>query len=219
MRKICKGEEPDEFKEWKRQYTIDKKVQPKYENLRGEPYHNLKETILKEQLGLCCYCCKSIATYNAHIEHFVPRSKDETLELDYQNLLVSCNGVKDSRENCGHRKDDWYHKYYLISPLWKDCESYFHYEVNGKLSPNPHNTRGKETIERLNLNSYLLQRGRKSAIFTSGIFEEEIDEKLLDKYIQAYETPRDNRLISFAPAILYVMYEMKENVKKRTKNT
>ena len=117
-------------------------------------------------------------------------------------MLISCNGYKDNRENCGHKKDDWYNKN-MISPMEDDCETHFEYTINGEMLANAQSIRGLETIEHLDLNSSLLKRARRSAIYMSGLFDADFDENKKEELLEFYNVPQEDGLIPFCPAILY----------------
>ncbi len=54
---------------------------------------HLKEILVKEQGGVCCYCGKAIENnYKTTIEHILPKETYPELALDYFNLLASCHG-------------------------------------------------------------------------------------------------------------------------------
>lgn len=207
MRYIRKGTSPIFFEDWKRNFNSTYGREPVYKDLRGEDYHKLKALIIAEQYGLCCYCCKQIQDYNSHIEHFMPQHKDVSNShiLDYTNLLVSCNGIKDNYENCGHKKGEWHSEYYTISPLDENCESMFTYSVDGHINANHNDTRARETINYLELDLDLLQRARRSAIYVSGFFDDDFDEDKRAELIKMYSTPQDENLESFCVAILYCL--------------
>ena len=206
MRYIQKKPSPVFFEDWKRNIKSTKGREPIYNDLIGKEKQDLKNHIIDEQYGLCCYCCKRIEAYNSHIEHFNPQHNDATklFVLDYSNLLVSCNGYKDKRENCGHKKDSWYSKYYTVSPLDENCESMFTYTVEGHIRANHNDTRAQDTIKYIELDIDLLQRARRSAIYNSGYFDEDFEEKR-EELIEFYNTPQDERLEGFCTAILYCL--------------
>lgn len=207
MRHILKSPSPLFFEDWKHSFKNSEGKEPVYKDLRGQEYHKLKSHIIEEQYGLCCYCCKEIEDYNSHIEHFKPQHQDinNLLVLDYNNLLVSCNGFKDKRENCGHKKDNWYNGYYTVSPLDENCESMFTYTVDGRIRANHSDTRAQDTIDYLELDLNILQRARRTAIFISGLFDDDFDEVKREELIKFFSTPQDGRLNGFCVAILYCL--------------
>lgn len=205
MRFIQKRNSPVEFETWKNDFVQSKGKNPTYNDLKGEDYHNEKMNLLNEQYSLCCYCGKSIKDYNSHIEHFRPRSTYPQLQLEHGNLLISCDGIKGSGENCGHKKDNWFSDYYTISPLSEECESFFSYTIDGQIKPKNNDTRANETINKLYLNSDLLQRARRSAIYVSGLFDPDFNDIKKMELIEFFKTPINGELQNFCTAILYCL--------------
>lgn len=204
MRYIVKKSAPQEFENWKSAFRSTHSREPKYEELRGEDYHNLKVAIINEQYGLCCYCCIEIEPFASHIEHLKPQKKFPDQQLNYDNMLVSCDGVKNRRQNCGHKKNEWYDEYFTISPLQEDCEDYFSYNANGEIKANHNDQRAQETIKQLGLDSDLLRRARRTAIFMSGLYSDNFEE-IRNEKITYYSTPIDGKLKSFCNAIVYCL--------------
>lgn len=203
MRKIIKTTSPINFENFKTNFKIKHGRDAKFEDLVASEKRNLKEELIKEQYGLCCYCMKRIDWYNSHVEHFIPRSVDSSKEMDYYNLLASCNGYNDNQENCGHKKDNWYNEYLTISPLSDECETIFKYTPDGRILSD--DMRGKETIEKLELDNDLLKRARKTAIYMSGFFDEELDEDTRKELLEEYSTPVNGELEPFCKAITYCL--------------
>ncbi len=202
MRRIQKKEKLEILDRFKKDFKIKNGVDARYNDFRKSgKYHDIKEILIEEQYGLCCYCTNKIDDYNSHIEHFIPQSLDYTKDLEYSNMIVSCDGYKGNRNNCGHKKEDYYEEK-IISPLEINCEENFKYLINGEITSDITNVRAKKTIEVLNLDSYLLNRARRSAIYTSGIFEKDFDEQK-EQLIEIFETPENGRLKPFSPVILY----------------
>lgn len=203
MRYIIKRTSPDALETFKKQFLRTQRRLPTYRDLSHKPYlamkHVVKESLLTEQYGLCCYCLKRIGPHNSHIEHLKPQSRFPEEDLAYTNLLASCNGIQNRNENCGHRKDDWYDEE-TISPLEPDCEKAFSFIPNGSILPK--NDRAAATIQHLELNSFLLQRARQSAISASGLFDADFDEEKRCKLIAFYSTPHNGRLQAFCSAII-----------------
>ena len=201
MRRILKEKQLKILDDFKEEFKEKHGKDARYDDLRGEKYHDIKVALIEEQYGICCYCMNKIEDYNSHIEHFIPQSVDYTKDLEYSNMMVSCNGYKDNRLNCGHKKDDYYDAE-LISPLEPNCEENFKYSINGEITTDESNIRGKKTIEVLDLDSYLLNRARKSAIYISGLFDEDFDEKK-ESLIEFFSKPEEGKLCPFCQAILY----------------
>jgi uncharacterized protein (TIGR02646 family) len=132
---------------------------------------DVHEALLEEQGYICCYCGRRVNTGESHIEHLVPRKLCRGRELDYTNMLASCEGgTRDSppsENHCGHRKDNWYESRLFVSPLDPDCESYFTFTTAGEILPVSDPARAKkakETIRRLGLDISKLTRMRREAL-------------------------------------------------------
>lgn len=203
MRKIQKAKSPEEFENCKNAFRASNGRELTYGEFIGISKQNLKINLLMEQYALCCYCMKRIEWYNSHIEHFVPQTLDCSLQMDYGNMLASCNGFKEKRENCGHTKGNWYDSTLLISPLSDECEKIFSYSPDGRILSK--DCRGIETIKHLDLNNDLLKRARKSAIFVSGLFDPDLNDEIRKDLIKEYNTPKNNELIAFCNAITYCL--------------
>jgi len=206
MRYIKKPAEPKFLEEFKQNYYIKTGEVATFKTLGSIKYHKykekLKEQLLHEQRSLCCYCMKSINQENSHIEHFKPQSKFPNLTMDYQNMMLSCNGITSHYENCGHKKADWYDEEVTISPLDSNCENNFTYRLDGRIVPQ--NPDAKKTIDVLELDSYLLRKARQTAIEYSGLFDDDYDEAK-EELIRFYKTPSKGKLTPFCVAIIYCL--------------
>ncbi|MHB1167235.1 MAG: retron system putative HNH endonuclease [Carboxydocellales bacterium] len=164
MKYIIKGVEPAEFVNWKNQANQD--WVPSYADLRGHEKNVLHISLLTEQGCLCCYCGQRISDRTeSHIEHLIPQSVNKDLELEYTNLFASCHGS--NGQHCGHKKDDWYDESKFVTPIEPTCSEHFEYTSAGEIRPNRahHNfLTAIETIGRLKLDHYSLDRLRKAAL-------------------------------------------------------
>ena len=119
-------------------------------------YSQLREGLVKEQKGLCAYCCSRITPETSHNEHIEPRHmKDGTASrksLDYHNIVASCN----TSSTCGFHKENEYDEKKFVSPLNEECESRFSYDPDGYMHGDEY------TISLLELNAYRLRMARKS---------------------------------------------------------
>lgn len=189
MKYIKKTETPQffiddtkELKKWNEYFSYDKK--------------KLKEHILKnEQNYLCGYCEAKVTMENSHIEHIKPKSLDEeSLTFDYNNLLVSCNGICYSKDNtpetCGHKKGEEFSENLFLNPVKKEnIREYFKYSENGKIdSSGFDDPKAIYTIDLLKLNSFNnnLLEARKKALTEF--------RKVVEKY--ASQTGRDLKQIA-----------------------
>lgn len=210
MIRIFKKSSPAFFDDWKRTFKQTKGVDPSYSDFMGEEKQKLREELFEEQYGLCCYCCKGLQfpypySEESHIEHFKPKSKPlySHLSLEYSNLHLSCSGYKNTHDSCGHKKDDWFDDQLTISPLEENVDVLFEYTVDGGIMAANNNIRAKETISNLELDSFALNRLRKSAIYISGIFDDDFDEEKRTSIISEYSVPENGRLKAFCNAVVY----------------
>lgn len=158
MRHFKKTQAPESFTKWAK-----KNPNKSWEDFGKEAIcvkDTLKDSLLKEQGYLCCYCECRVDKLDSHIEHFIPRGKDNNKRFDYNNLHISC--TKQGKEKrCGHKKDNEFNED-LISPLEEDCSSHFSYKTSGEIEGI--DKRGKETREICNLHSKALTERRKALI-------------------------------------------------------
>ena len=162
MRKIIKKPEPRFWKAFKKKYP-----QKTYNDLgKSDEDKNLRSKIrdfmIKNQKGLCCYCCKSIDTDNSHNEHIKPQNSYPHLSMDYQNLLASCTTPTGKEPSCGHAKRDKYDEKRFVSPLDDDCKEHFKFLPDGRILPM--SEKGDYTIKLLNLWSFDLTKSRRALL-------------------------------------------------------
>ncbi|MGP8336867.1 MAG: retron system putative HNH endonuclease [Methanosarcinaceae archaeon] len=165
MKHIGKDKNTPLFDKWKALANND--WQPIYEDLRGTEKKEVKDSLMKEQGKICCYCECRLTDDDSHIEHFNPQSNDAGVALDYTNMLCSCQGKLKTGEprHCGNSKDNWFDKDRLISPLDSNCEGRFAYTADGKIRPaNESDNAAKITIEKLKLDIEILNDLRKKQL-------------------------------------------------------
>lgn len=136
---------------------IERYPSANYDSDLFKPYRTmLRKELIKEQRGLCAYCCSKLVEARSHNEHIEPRHKKDGIiskrSLDYVNIVVSC----DSSSSCGNKKGNAYDERKFISPLQDDCENWFSYDPDGTMNGDEY------TISLLNLNSYKLKNARKA---------------------------------------------------------
>ena len=99
MKYIKKGKEPVEFTEWK---TEDKMYQhdlPNWNRLKSSLREVIKESLVVEQGGICCYCERELLENDSHLEHIKPIQIPRiTIRIHKFALLLSIriekNGAK-----------------------------------------------------------------------------------------------------------------------------
>ncbi len=169
MKHIRKEQEPIEFSEWKKQDKMFRRGKPNWNRLNADIKNNIRTSLLREQGYICCYCERELSDNDHHIEHLKPKSKNKfpELQLDYTNLLCSCQLELENGEprHCGNSKGGWFDENLLISPLDPDCEAQFVYNADGHVEPSDdNNVAAKTAINRLQLDIDKLADMRKNAI-------------------------------------------------------
>lgn len=213
MKQIAKGPEPQALAAWKERFRQTSGREPRYSDFRETPeWTSLIQTLLLEQGYICCYCMQRIAGWDSHIEHFVPRAiqrrdphsiRAADVELNYENLMESCNGEHADWSHCGRIKDSEDNPT-LLSPVWDRVEERFRYTLDGSIdAADERDSAAMSTIRILNLNSAALKRHRSTAIFTALAEAEEDDtEALLDRYSSRDE---DGAFAPYCAAVVWAL--------------
>jgi uncharacterized protein (TIGR02646 family) len=167
MIRIIKNPEPDWLLKRKRHASPRGKRSFSYDDLSDRERILLREALIEEQGGLCCYCGRRIDTDNSHNEHFRPQSSYPDLAVNYENLHASC--IRETKLNdilhCGHGKKDKFDETRCVSPLECDCEERFLYTLEGEILPKDKNDeKAKYMIELLKLNAGPLLGRRKTVL-------------------------------------------------------
>ncbi len=171
MRYIEKGVSPDFFEQEKLTLQQD----PSWKNLHCKPA--LRRHLMYEQKHLCAYCESAIHDSNSHIEHIVAQSEQDALRFDYDNLIVSCNGVQCDRaaqsvypsedvHSCGHRKSDELNVSLFLNPVVEiEISCYFNYDATSgaMMATDKNQPKADYTIELLNLDNSRLRNARLNA--------------------------------------------------------
>ena len=160
MRNIVKGKEPKSLEEYRCSAAADYDGFPDKQNLREE--------LVKEQRGLCCYCLSRIAadSQKMKIEHWQCQSRFPEQQLLYANLLGACVGggaEKPPRlQHCDTRKGNQTLSMNPADPA-HDVERVLHYDKDGTIrSTDP--IFDQEINQILNLNLPLLKNNRKTLL-------------------------------------------------------
>ena len=210
MRCIKKLEPPEDYINWVTNFKVNNRKSPSYSSIPQRYKDMLKSQFIKEQKGLCCYCCGRISFAGSHIEHFYPQTlckvQNRKEQTNYYNMFSSCYGYIENlsefeREFCGHRKDNWYDEQKMISPLEEDCSSYFTYSSQGVIKAKDNNDKAIERIKCLGLDEYVLNEARKMALEAIGYFEEDFDKESAEQI--AEQEDEDGYLPSFCNIIEY----------------
>ena len=209
MRKIQKGESPEWFEAWKDNFQCKNARRATYkEDFPDYERRKLRKELLEEQGYICCYCMRRIDINSSHLEHFWPKSRFKNLDMDYQNMLVSCEGETTGGDHCGHKKDDWYDEDMVI-PTDDQIETMFRYALSGEI--NPAHRGGREAVEKKiirewGLDSFHLERNRRMALEQTEIFDmcDYTEEEVWD-IIAYYDGRQDGKYIEYCNVIIDVM--------------
>lgn len=203
MKLITKNNSPNSLDSWKKSHP-----QGCYSDLDVSIRQEIRNAALNEQFYLCAYCCVALTGNNdCHNEHILAKSIYPKNDLDYSNIVASCNNFK----QCGIA-----HKNQILplTPLMNECEIELEFSISGRvkgLTP-----RANATIKILNLgdserNNRALVEKRKQladAILWKNLINPEEgldDEKLYHDYIQIISTPENGKLDSFAPVVVNIL--------------
>lgn len=185
MKHIIKDDEPQAFLNWKA--MENENWVPTYSSLCGVEKKAVKNSLMKEQGYICCYCERRLTDGDSHIEHFKPQSDPSVDPLDYSNLLCSCQDhlKKGEPRHCGNLKGDWFNSELLISPLESTCENRFNFTGMGGIEPTlEHDNAALETISRLGLNIPKLKDMRAKAI--EPFLDDALDEDDFRAFVNGY---------------------------------
>ena len=210
MKQIVKDQNTPDFDDWKASANDD--WQPTYEGLIGTTKKEVKDSLMKEQGHICCYCERELSSNeshnDSHIEHFKPQSGEDVDPLDYANMLCSCqNQLKQGEpRHCGHLKGDWFDESLLISPLYPDCERHFKYTEDGEIQPARNsNDAAKITIKKLGLDIPKLNALRKKAIEVFS--DENLSEQERSQFVSGYLKKKDDTFNEFWTTIDYIFVQ------------
>jgi len=205
MKFITKSKEPIEFSEWKANDKMFQRNKPNWDRLKSPLKDIIRNSLKKEQGGICCYCESELIDKKYHTEHLKPQSNYPELQLDYDNLLCSCQLELEKGEprHCGNNKGSWFDETLLITPLNPDCETKFKYTFDGYISEsNENEIAAKVTIEKLNLNIDKLNDMRKKAI--EPFLDENINEDELELFVNDYLKQKNGKFSPFFTTIKYL---------------
>ena len=159
MRAIVKGAEPVSLTAHRRTPHCD------YDNYADKDL--LREALVSEQLGLCCYCMGRIhnGPTTMKIEHWRCRSRYPAEQLGYRNLLGAClggDGQPVRLQHCDTRKGDRDLGWNPADPA-HHVETRLRYEPDGSIRSDEADFDAQLT-KVLNLNLAILKNNRKGVL-------------------------------------------------------
>ena len=168
MKYIIKNEPPESLETYK---SLEGAC---FNDMPLEIKEELRASLIAEQGGICCYCGRRIIPdWHSVIEHLLPKSlrQYQNLQLEYSNLLCSCDGGESDRTGkskaqkkvfppyCDSKKNN---RVIKVTPLDENCESCFFYDEEGHIYGKT--AEAEETIEIVGLDCSTLVNLRKAAI-------------------------------------------------------
>jgi uncharacterized protein (TIGR02646 family) len=164
VRDIVKGQEPASLTEHRATTHSD------YDNYQDK--QELRNALVREQRGLCCYCLCRIRPSEAEmkIEHWHSRANHPEEQLAYSNLLGACKGGEKPRRNderdvdrhCDTSKGDRDLSRNPANPL-DHVGDLIHFLPDGRLSSTD-SVFDAELSTVLNLNNPVLVNNRKAVV-------------------------------------------------------
>ncbi|MGA2536736.1 MAG: retron system putative HNH endonuclease [Terracidiphilus sp.] len=162
MRNIAKGTEPQSLTEHRA------RTHSTYDNYRER--QELREALVLEQRGLCCYCLGRIVPgeQQMKIEHWRSQRRYPGEQLLYTNLLGVCKGGEkpspnDARDVDRHCDTFKGNKDLSLNPAVDDVESIISYLKDGRIHSST-DTFNEELTSVLNLNTFAMVNQRKAVI-------------------------------------------------------
>jgi uncharacterized protein (TIGR02646 family) len=157
MRAITKGAEPPSLTAHRLTPHCD------YDNYVDKP--TLRDALVKEQCGLCCYCMcrlRNGQTPTMKVEHWRCQARYPADQLDYRNMLGVClggEGQPPHLQHCDTRKGDRNLRFNPADPA-HHIETRLRYEPDGRIRSDD-NGFDREIEDVLNLNIPILKTNRK----------------------------------------------------------
>jgi uncharacterized protein (TIGR02646 family) len=202
MRTILKGVEPRSLTEHRQTAGAN------YENYQDKD--TLREYLVREQRGLCCYCMAPIRPdrHAMKIEHFHSQTSHREEQLRYSNLLGACmggEGASFAYQHCDTRKGD---RELSRNPAGRmhQIEELIRFHADG------HITAGWvdfdiELNEILNLNLPFLISNRRQALdgFLDGVARRgQFSRAMLERWLQQWSGESDNGpLLPYCQVVVY----------------
>jgi len=159
MRSITKGAEPPSLTQHRCTAHAD------YDNYSDKD--TLRQHLVAEQRGLCCYCMSRIQADPAHmkIEHWHCQENYPLEQLNYGNLLGSClggEGQPRKKQTCDTRKGNQDLQWNPAAPA-HHIETRVRYKLDGTIKSDD-DSFDTQLNDVLNLNLQVLKNNRKGVL-------------------------------------------------------
>lgn len=211
MKNISKGAGPESLNRHRCNTNSDYDNYPKKDNLR--------ESLVGEQRGICCYCTQRIrpSADGMKIEHWQCQSRFPEKQLDYSNLLGACLGCQGQaleRQHCDTRKGDLDLTYNPANPN-HDVESKLAFLGDGTIQSTD-TAFDSEINEILNLNERILVKNRKATLepIKSGFMTKKLSKADIQKELRKWNGESDDK--DLEPFCQVVVYYLRKKLRKMT---
>lgn len=171
----------------------------------------LRQSLVKEQRGLCCYCLQRIQP-NAEqmkIEHWQCQEDYSDKQLDYSNLLGAClggKGKKEKSQHCDTKKGKLDLLYNPANPV-HDVEGKLKFLGSGKIESTDLQF-NKEVNMVLNLNEDFLMKNRKALLdsFRKGFMSRNPSKTDIQKELRKWNGELDDGMLEpFCQVVIYYL--------------
>lgn len=158
MLRIVKGAAPPSLLACKKQ----SEPAPTYAGFRE--VQALRDSLERDQRGLCCYCMRRIRATEQHmkVEHLRSQRRHPAQQLDWNNLLGACPDVAGARladQTCDSHKGD---ADIALDPLTLPPQSFSYTETGTLVARNA--AHQSDVDETLNLNCVALKQARRAVL-------------------------------------------------------
>jgi uncharacterized protein (TIGR02646 family) len=207
MRTIAKGREPPSLAKHRMTPHSD------YGNYGGDEKQELREALVQEQRGLCCYCMARLeaSRESMKIEHWQCQEDHPDRQLDYSNMLGAClggEGQPGDKQHCDTYKGRKALKFNPANAAHR-IEQRIHFELDGTITSRDVGFNA-ELEEVLRLNLPVLRNRRKAVVDGLAGWLREYrarhhrgpDVATL-KRLRAQKTPSAGQLAPFAPVAVW----------------
>jgi conserved hypothetical protein TIGR02646 len=207
MKYIRKSREPNSLMQYRRQqqdayyYSYPQKDE-------------LRDSLLKEQKYICCYCMQRIDKERMRIEHWKPQSKCPDKQLTYTNLLGACLGNEGRPKNLRHCDVSKGKIEITINPTEPACKILIKFKATGEIYSDDSGINNDLSVT-LNLNNQTIVNNRK--VVLDKVYKNlethkgQWSKDILQKEIDKWEGKHDSE---YKPYCQIVIYHLKNKVAK-----
>jgi uncharacterized protein (TIGR02646 family) len=202
MRRIIKGRGPESLTQYRHTHNAT------YQDYRDKSA--LREFLVAEQRGLCCYCLSRIqpAIAAMKIEHWRSQTRYPDEQLVYSNLLGACfghQGQPRQQHHCDTRKGESDLSRNPADPA-RPIENFIRFEGDGRIVSSDV-AFDRELNDVLNLNVAFLQNQRKAVLegfLISLKNRSQLQRATLQKWLSDWNgESHSNQLRPFCQVIVY----------------